>query len=153
MKNYQHILVATALKESSNTVAQRAVLLAKMWDIQLSVIYVMDSISPYALGQVGMTEIEDQLHAETKQEVKAFLQDIDFPQANIIVKSGITDKLIVEVAQKVGADLIMVGDRDRTGLSQLFSSSTAENILGNAQCDVLVVRCDEDETDENSSAA
>ena len=42
-------------------------------------------------------------------------------------------------AEKIGADLIVVGSHGRTGISGLLGS-TARGVLHGAPCDVLVVR-------------
>ena len=139
MKQYKHLLLTMDLEESSNFVVEGTVSLASAWDAKLSVIYVMDSIPPYACGFVGMADLEDQFEAESKLEIKEVLKKLDYPNAKVIVKTGITAQLITEVAEEVGADLIVVGSHDKHGFANLFKS-TAEGVLSDAQCDVLVMK-------------
>jgi nucleotide-binding universal stress UspA family protein len=47
---------------------------------------------------------------------------------------------IVSEAESIGADLIVVGSRGRTGLARLALGSVAEKVIRAASCSVLVVR-------------
>ncbi len=47
---------------------------------------------------------------------------------------------IVETAQNIGCDLILVGSHGRTGLKKLLLGSVSERVIGLAQCAVLVVK-------------
>jgi nucleotide-binding universal stress UspA family protein len=46
---------------------------------------------------------------------------------------------IVEVAEKVGADLIVVGTREPNLLQRLLGQSVSESVQRQAHCDVLIV--------------
>ena len=48
--------------------------------------------------------------------------------------------MIVETADELRADLIVVGTRSGHALERLVRGSTSTKVLHNAQCDVLVVR-------------
>lgn len=47
---------------------------------------------------------------------------------------------IVETAQDIGCDLIMVGSHGRTGFKKLLLGSVSERVIGLAKCAVLVVK-------------
>jgi len=47
---------------------------------------------------------------------------------------------IVETAQDIGCDLILVGSHGRTGLKKRLLASVSERVIGLAQCAVLVVK-------------
>lgn len=49
-----------------------------------------------------------------------------------------------EAAERLGADLIVMGTHGRTGLAHAFLGSVTERTLRNAPCPVLTVRHDED---------
>ena len=46
---------------------------------------------------------------------------------------------ICELAQEIGADLIIMGSRSRPGVRHLFLGSVAEKVLRSAPCPVLIV--------------
>jgi universal stress protein A len=56
------------------------------------------------------------------------------------VRSGIAYREIIEAAKETKADLIVLGTQGRTGLAHLLLGSTAERVVREAGCPVLVVR-------------
>ncbi|MGZ5384664.1 MAG: universal stress protein [Acidimicrobiia bacterium] len=65
-------------------------------------------------------------------------------EASIEVKrvdlNGYPADAVVEYAEGIGADLIVIGSRGRGELAALFLGSTSHRILHLAGCDVLVVK-------------
>ena len=57
---------------------------------------------------------------------------------------GYPPEVIVDEAERSGADLIAMGTHGRTGLAHLFLGSTAERVVQNADCPVLTLRRRED---------
>ena len=57
-------------------------------------------------------------------------------------------KMIADFAREKDADLIVVGTHGRTGLDRLLMGSTAEGLLREAPCQVLVVKHQVEETAE-----
>lgn len=53
---------------------------------------------------------------------------------------GRPDEAIVNAAEAVGADLIVVGSHGRTGLERILLGSTAERVLDQSSCAVLVIK-------------
>jgi nucleotide-binding universal stress UspA family protein len=54
--------------------------------------------------------------------------------------TGYPADALVEYAEGVGADMIVIGSRGRGELAALFLGSTSHRILHLAHCDVLVVK-------------
>jgi nucleotide-binding universal stress UspA family protein len=54
--------------------------------------------------------------------------------------NGYPADAVVEYAEGIGADLIVIGSRGRGELAALFLGSTSHRILHLAHCDVLVVK-------------
>lgn len=48
--------------------------------------------------------------------------------------------VICKAAQEWGADLILIGNRGRTGLTELVLGSVSNNVMHNAPCSVLVMK-------------
>jgi nucleotide-binding universal stress UspA family protein len=57
-----------------------------------------------------------------------------------VLLRGSPPKTIATFARKKDADLIVVGTHGRTGLGRLFMGSTAEALLRQAPCHVMVVK-------------
>jgi nucleotide-binding universal stress UspA family protein len=53
--------------------------------------------------------------------------------------SGNPGKAIVEFAEQLGADLVVVGDRGMHGVNRLLSGSVPNHVVHNAPCSVLLV--------------
>jgi nucleotide-binding universal stress UspA family protein len=56
------------------------------------------------------------------------------------VLTGVPAERIVDVARRWNADLVVVGDRNRRGLSRFRLGSVADAVVRQAPCSVLVVR-------------
>lgn len=57
-----------------------------------------------------------------------------------IVEVGDPRDAIVETAERLGADLIVMGTQGRRGLSRVMMGSVAEDVIRQASCPVLAVR-------------
>ncbi|WP_088888955.1 universal stress protein [Leptolyngbya ohadii] len=63
-------------------------------------------------------------------------------------KMGVPGPLICTIAKDWGADLIMVGRRGQSGLSELLLGSVSNHVLHHAPCAVLVIQPQVKETEE-----
>lgn len=61
-------------------------------------------------------------------------------RGEVVILDGAASAVVAEYAEKVGAELVVVGTRGRTGLSRLTLGSVAERIVQHAPCSVLAVR-------------
>jgi nucleotide-binding universal stress UspA family protein len=61
-------------------------------------------------------------------------------QGDVEVIDGLPDSAIPAHAEKLGAELVVVGTHGRTGLARLALGSVAEHVVRSADCSVLVVR-------------
>ncbi len=60
--------------------------------------------------------------------------------ANQHVVIGSPREEIIETAEQIEADLIIIGSHSRKGLSYMILGSTADGVVHAAECDVWVVR-------------
>lgn len=77
---------------------------------------------------------EHQLALWAKREVRPHVTVRNY------VRRGRVHRVIVNLAEKTGTGLIVIGSRGRTGLSRLLIGSVAESVVRNAHCPVLTVR-------------
>lgn len=79
-----------------------------------------------------------------RERVLEQLQRIQPPRPGITVEHrleyGEPVPVILQTAQEIGADLIVMGTHGRTGLRRLLMGSVAENVVRKAACPVLTVR-------------
>lgn len=57
-----------------------------------------------------------------------------------LAKEGYPPEVIIDEAERAGADLIAMGTHGRSGLAHLLLGSTAERVVQSARCPVLTVR-------------
>jgi nucleotide-binding universal stress UspA family protein len=60
--------------------------------------------------------------------------------AEVSIRATTVGEIILEEAEKIGADLIVMGSHGRTGVKRLLLGSVAEHVLRHANCPVVTVR-------------
>lgn len=100
-------------------------------------------MAPEAVG-VGlgyaMTAAEYQLLREAARDALASAMTKMGLNGQTLVDEGIPAVSIVAAARRLNARLLVIGTEGRTGLRRMLLGSTAEQILRDAPCSVLVVR-------------
>ncbi len=142
MKNYEQIILAVELiPENDALIVQKATDLAKEFNAKLTLLHVIEHLSSYgaAYGVAVGADIEQLLLDNAKQEMEKLAQKVNVPTTNQLIKIGPAYSVIIEEAQKIAADLIIVGSHGRHGI-RLLLGSTANGVLHGAKCDVLAVR-------------
>lgn len=139
---YKKILLAIDLHpECDKPIIERALNLAKLHNAELYVLHVVEHIPAYSLGQAYPTvmDLEEQIMKDADAELKKITQQYRFPAEKIMLENGSPKNIIIEKADKLHVDLIIVGSHGRHGISLLLGS-TANAVLHHAPCDVLAVR-------------
>lgn len=143
---FKHILVPVDGSATSLTAVSKAAELAQAFGSEVTAVYVLD---PYPFTGVGADFAYGQaqyLSAATAEANKA-LEDVSQAMANsgvtvhtLVGEGHAVHEGIVRVAEKVGADLIVMGSHGRRGLQKLVLGSVAQRVLQTAHVPVLVVR-------------
>ncbi len=84
-------------------------------------------------------QIEDELLERATQRLTALGAQLGIPAASCRVEAGNVKTEIVRTARERHIDLIVMGSRERHGLSILVNF-TEDTVLHAAPCDVLAVR-------------
>ena len=138
---YRHILLVVDLSDDSHAVGARARAVAAACGARVSLLHVVEFVPVEPLGETLLpaVEIEEDIvkHAEARLATLALA--IGMPDAPRRVATGNTKTEIVRAAADVGADLVVLGSRERHGLSILVNF-TEDSVLHAAPCDVLAVR-------------
>jgi nucleotide-binding universal stress UspA family protein len=97
---------------------------------------------PYLQGKSWIAlEGLDELQTIAKGRLEETLRETGLPGETVIVSGSATD-VIVQYAESVAAELVVVGTHGRSGLKLLTLGSTAAWVVDRAPCSVLVVRLD-----------
>ena len=138
-KEYRHILFPTALVEHSPQVAERASLVAENTGAKLSLIHVVEPLPGYGFVSVGADEIERELELEASEQLKSLAAKFKVAEQDLYIRAGTTKSRILETADELAADLIVIGSHARRDFTHLLGS-TAIAVVHSAKCDVLTVR-------------
>lgn len=136
---YKNILFATDLTEDTDYLTEKVQTISALTKANLSLVHVVEPLPGYSYAYLGIEDIEGQLINEARQAIEKLGSKLNVAKNNQYVEVGPTKTKILNIADKVNADLIICGSHGRHGLSLLLGS-TANAILHGAKCDVLTVR-------------
>jgi nucleotide-binding universal stress UspA family protein len=147
IKNYnlEKIVVPIDFSLYSKSAADYGIILADNFGSQLDILHVIErDIHPsfYSSGIKSIFEVDTNLKERVVQNMKEFL-DNQFPQdikINFEVREGIAHKEIVEYANEISANLIVIASLGLTGLDYILVGNTAEKIVRWANCPILTVK-------------
>ncbi|MEN9223976.1 MAG: universal stress protein [Thermostichus sp. DRC_bins_24] len=156
---YSRILVALDRSELSNMVFQRAIQLAEAMQATMMVLHVLSHEEPGApeppmiLGVDYSSTISTELWQSYREQCAIFEQNqLDYLRsltdeaaahgihAEFSLNYGNPGRVICDLARSWGADLVVVGRRGHSGLSELFMGSVSNYVLHHAPCSVLTVQ-------------
>ena len=140
---WRRILVPVDLSLTSLRALQTAVPLAEQSNARLILLNVVEP-NPYATGMEGAVLVmpnEDLVETARKQLGGIAKRFVPKSLASTpLVTCGRAADEIVKTAEEKGVDLIVLSAHGRTGLERLLMGSTAEQVVRQARCPVLIVR-------------
>lgn len=145
----KRILIASDLSERSQRALQRAVSLAKQFGSELSVLHVVDDDQPHALigGESRATEAALRDHLDRSG-------GSDLATVPIIsVVAGDPFRAIADEANRLEADLIVMGSHRKRLLGDIFTGTTIERVMRLGGRPVLMVNREDDAPYSNVLAA
>jgi universal stress protein E len=84
----------------------------------------------------AMTEAERSARRAFERELK----NVDIPRSRQHLLCDVAVDAIPRVAEEIGAAIVVMGAVSRSGLKRVFIGNTAERVLNELPCDVLVVK-------------
>jgi len=141
MAVYRRILVVVDLTEDSLVIGRRAQALAGALGAEMELLHVVEFVPVEPMGETLMpsVQIEDELLDRARQRLATLATELGLPSSVARVESGNVKSEIVRIAREQHVDLIVLGSRERHGLSILVNF-TEDTVLHAAPCDVLAVR-------------
>jgi universal stress protein A len=141
MSSYNQLLVAIDLSDQSRAIAAKSVELARQWQAQLRLLHVIEfvPVEPMSDALVPVVQIDELAVARAKEQILALAGTLGVAADCCRVATGNVKAEILRQAREVGADLIVLGCRERHGLSILVNL-TEDTVLHGAPCDVLAMR-------------
>lgn len=143
----KRILVPLDFSGKSRQALEYAVPLAEAFGGRIRLLHVVQLVPSLGAsmpgGEVSFVAVDEQPHVE---QANAHLREL----AKQLLPPGLTDKLVVRVgipydeivqaADDIQADLIVITTHGHTGIKHVLLGSTAERVIRHAPCPVLTVR-------------
>ncbi len=127
------VVVGYLDREDGHAALRSGIEEAKRRDVPLLIVHVV-KVGPG--GETGDTVLE------TRQELERLKADVmaqgQACEAREVLSTGRASEALLEVAE--GADLIVIGLRNRSAVGKLIMGSVAQDILVGAPCPVLAVK-------------
>jgi universal stress protein A len=141
MSVYRRILVIVDLNDDSLAIGRRAQAIGALCDADLEFLHIVEVVPLEPVGEtlVPTVQIEDEMIERARTRLLEFAARLGQPKAHCQVEVGSVKSDIVRIARERDVDLIVLGSRERHGLSILVNF-TADTVLHAAPCDVLAVR-------------
>lgn len=145
---YQTILIAVDGSDEADQVLEAATELDPKGDDTFHVVTVIPPILDGVTSMGGasfaaawpLKDMEASVNREISDSVRERVARFGIPPDRVTVLYGRPSAEIHALAEKIGADLIVVGSHGRRGLASVMLGSTANAVLHGASCDVLTVR-------------
>ncbi len=148
MRLIQNILVPVDFSDCASEVVERATELAQGLGARLRLLHVIEPPDGIALDTplkttrgAGHTEtVIEYLTGDAETRLPRYVQQTKGVETETLVRIGPASETIVDAADEVDADLIIMGTHGRSGLAHLLLGSIAEQVMREAPCPVLSIR-------------
>lgn len=141
MAIYQRLLCVVDLGDDAAIILRRALEVARASQGRVELLHVFEFVPVEPMGETLMpaVQIEEELIERARQRLAALAAEAGLPADAVRVEAGSIKSEIIRVARERNADLIVIGSRERHGMSILVNL-TEDTVLHQAPCDVLAVR-------------
>jgi len=145
------VLLATDGSRESTRAARIAVTLAEKLGTELHLVHVGPMPEEYIVPRLSIPEpefwnmIRERAEEEAKPKLNEQVQKIREAGGEVSeahVRVGLPDAEIVELAEELGAGLVVLGSRGLGPLKRALMGSVSDSVVRHAHCPVLVVRGD-----------
>ena len=138
---YRRILLVVDLNDDLARLGGRASAIASACGAELTLLHVVEYVPVEPMGETLLPaiEVEEELIKRATMRLAELGAGLGLPASACRVEAGNTKSEIVRVAAETSSDLVVIGSRERHGLSILVNL-TEDSVLHAAHCDVLAVR-------------
>jgi universal stress protein A len=141
MREYKKILLCLDLTDDSERIAERAMDVAARNSAAITLLHVVEYVPVEPMGEALLpaVQIEGELVERARKRIGELAAKMGLAGSEQLVLTGNIKSEVVRLARERGTDLIVIGSRERHGMSILFNF-TEDTVLHAAPCDVLAVR-------------
>ena len=147
MTTYKHLLVPVDESPMSYAAAEQALSLAKDLNCPVTIMSVI-AVDPFVgvdFYKVAPAITDYFMQAEQNAQNRLAEIQQSFIREGIsvdtkIIRGVAASEGIVQIANEIGADLIIMGSHGRTGVKKMMLGSVAQNVLTQSPVPVLIVK-------------
>ena len=144
---FTHILCPTDLKERALFALKKAVQIARKFNSKITML----NAHPEFMGQQeremlrvsfdGLKEKYRRVALESREEMKAEISKLHAEdiQVDYELREGKPETAIVETAEKLGIDLIVICTDGRDNIKDFVTGTITDHVINHASCPVLVI--------------
>jgi len=143
---YRTIICATDISPRSIHAMKTAFALAKNFNSSLYILNSqinLNSPEERLMSRISVSKRinDDRLLAENiKNSISQIINDLNIDvKYEFLLREGAPEKVIIDVAGDLAADLIVMGTNGTDQVLDYFLGSTASNVIKSANCPVLVI--------------
>jgi len=104
-------------------------------------VIVLNVVSLIVTADEVPAEIYRDQESEAKEKLKGIVAShLEGIETQIVVRIGDPAKIIVQCAESLAADVVVMATHGRTGISRVLMGSVTERVLRDSPCPVLTVR-------------
>ena len=141
MRHFERILLCTDFSDSCENAAARARMLKHCCGAELTLVHVINYVPPAYMGVElpPMYTSTDDMEESARNHLSEWANAHELSDCQQVVETGSVKKKIVEIADQMGVDLVVLGAHGDSGIARMFGS-VAHSVAQHVSCDALVVR-------------
>jgi nucleotide-binding universal stress UspA family protein len=148
MITYKNVLFCTDFSANAQAALPHAIDLAKKYGAALHVVHVYqepEHVAEFEISsniQMDWIRVAHLLGTEKENKLKKICEEITKEMGSCLPKMlrGKPHTQILRYARESGIDLIVMGSHGLSGLEQVLFGSTADRVMRESSCDVLIIK-------------
>jgi len=144
---FRHILCPTDLKERAFIALKKAVQIAHQFNSKITMLNAHPEFMDQQERQMlrvsfdGLKEKYRRIAIESREEMRAEISNLHAEdiQVDYVLREGKPQTIIVEIAEKIGIDLIVICTDGRDNIKDFVTGTITEHVINHASCPVLVI--------------
>jgi nucleotide-binding universal stress UspA family protein len=144
---FKHILCPTDLKERAELAVKKATQIAHQFGSKITLLNIHEEFmdeKEREMLRVSVNKIKEkykQIAVDSKEEMKAVISKLHAEDIEVeyLLHKGTPEKTIVEVADNLGVDLIVICTDGRDNIMDFVTGTITEHVINAAHCPVLAI--------------
>lgn len=149
IRNIRRIVTPIDFSDNSRLIADSSAFMASRYGAALNLVFVVQNFEDYSgffVPQMHVPNLEDELMHGAEDRMEKFIEEMD----PVIKEFGVTEvshkvlmgdvaEQIVDFANEIGADMIIMGTHGYKGLEKIMFGSVADKVVRSALCPVTTI--------------